>query len=371
MTRRCIYLLAAFMGTVSSICAEEVFLKGGDISILQAIEDRGGVYKQDGDPRDPLLIFREHGMNTMRLRIFHSPTGEPPLVNDLEYTKQLGRRIKDAGLLLLLDFHYSDSWADPGKQTLPKVWEALDFDALTQAVYEYTRDAIAAMTAAGALPDIVQVGNEIGPGMLWPHGRVGGKENDTPENWHRLAVLLKAGIRGVREGAGTGPTPRIMIHIECGGDVPKTLRFFEHMEAEGVPFDMIGLSYYPWWHSKGQGYAPLREDLASAIARFGKDVVVVETAYPWYPNCDAPDKIMHRNELMPLVPGIPASKDGQETFLRGLIETVRSAPEGRGKGVIYWAPEYIPAPQLDPGRNHLSLFDAEGNALPGMNAFRE
>jgi arabinogalactan endo-1,4-beta-galactosidase len=273
------------------------------------------------------------------------------------------------GMQLLLDIHYSDTWADPGHQLKPKAWEGLSFKELEGTVYTYTREVITQMKEAGAMPDIVQIGNEIGPGMLWDSGRVGGTFN-TPKQWQQLGRLLKAGIRGARDGAGNDPL-KTMIHVQMGGDAPKTKRFFDNLEAEGVDYDLIGLSYYPWWHSNGLGLDPLRENLRSINKHFGKDVMVVETAYPWKPNNADPSQILHRGKLRPLVPGIPASTEGQKTFLQAILKTVGDAPDGRGQGVFYWAPEYIPSKNLRPGREHLSLFDEIGNVLPGMEAFLE
>jgi arabinogalactan endo-1,4-beta-galactosidase len=219
------------------------------------------------------------------------------------------------------------------------------------------------------MPSIVQIGNEIGPGMLWDSGRVGGEFN-TPVQWHNLGRLLQAGINGAREGAGD-ESIRTMIHVQMGGNVQQTRNFFDNLESENVDYDVIGFSYYPWWHSDGRGLEPLRENLEATINRFGKDVMVVETAYPWKPNNDDPTKILHKKTLRPLVPGYLPSPEGQLAFLKAIQKTLREAPEGRGLGVFYWAPEYIPSAKLRPGREHLSLFDEEGNVLPGMDAFLE
>ncbi|MBL7224348.1 MAG: glycosyl hydrolase 53 family protein, partial [Candidatus Brocadiae bacterium] len=178
--------------------AKRVFLKGGDISMLTRIEGVGGVYREEGEKREALAIFRGKGWNCVRLRLFHSPSGEGAVCNDLEYTVKLARRAKRAGFQILLDFHYSDTWADPGHQRKPAAWEGLAFEELERAVFAYTRDCIAAFRKAEALPDVVQLGNEITPGMLWPEGRVGGKEFNTPKQWARLAALLAAGRRGVK-----------------------------------------------------------------------------------------------------------------------------------------------------------------------------
>jgi len=357
-------------GTTATLSDDATFLKGADISLLDAIEKHGGVYRQNGKATDPLKIFADHGCNSMRVRLFHAPTGIPPTVNDLEYTISLGRRIKKGGMRLLLDIHYSDTWADPGKQTKPAAWKGLECPELEKAVFAYTENVVRQMCRSGATPDIVQIGNEIGPGMLWDSGRTGGKQFDNPKQWRNLAALLNAGIAGVHAAMKNSPA-QTMVHIHCGGDLERTRNFFEHLESEGVNYDLIGLSYYAWWHSKGRGLEPLRENLDATIKRFGKDVVVVETAYPWFPNCDDATKIHHRGQERPLVPGFPASVDGQREYLAALVKCVRDAPDGRGIGVFYWAPEYIATPKLSPGRAHLSLFDKAGNALPGLKGFRE
>lgn len=360
---------AGYPGLLNNAQADAAFLKGGDVSILQAIEDHGGIYKMNGKAMDPLEIFKRHGWNAIRLRLFHTPAGISPRVNDLEYTKALGARIREAGMQLLLDIHYSDTWADPAHQLKPEAWESLSFSQLEEVVYQYTRDVISEMKATGAMPSIVQIGNEIGPGMLWNSGKVSRTFNK-PGQWKNLARLLQAGINGAKDGAGK-ESIKTMIHVQMGGDVERTRRFFDNLEKHKVDYDMIGLSYYPWWHSNGKGLKPLQENLEATINRYGKDVMVVETAYPWKPNNADPTQIMHKQKLRPLVPGILASKQGQQDFLEAIIKTVREAPNGQGKGVFYWAPEYIRAPRLKPGREHLSLFDESGNVLPGMEAFRE
>jgi len=340
--------------------ADAVFFKGGDISLLRAIEQAGGVWRQDGQRKDPLAIFRDAGCNTMRLRLFHTPNGRGGVVNDLAYTKALGRRIKQAGFRLLLDFHYSDTWADPGHQTPPAAWKDLDPDALCRAVREYTRDAVRALSQAGARPDIVQLGNEIGHGMLWPTGRPG----DSDEGWRRLADLVKAGIRGVREAEAGGPPIRIMVHHEAGGNPEKVRWFFDRLAELDVAFDLIGLSYYPWWHGTLQD---LRETLGATARRYGKDIVLVETAYFYKPGRE-------RGRTAPLrepLPGYPASPAGQKAFLEEVLAIVRRTPGGHGRGVLWWAPEVIAAGGRARGYQDRALFDADGNVLPALSAFKE
>ena len=181
---------------------------GADLSFLKQAEDRGTVFKDHGHPKSGLQIFKDHGYNWVRLRLFHSPARLP---NDLPYTLAIAKEAKQLGFKFLLDFHYSDTWADPGKQFLPKAWEGKAHAQLVKAVFEYTRDTLIAFRQAGVMPDMVQIGNEIINGMLWPDGRL-------PSNWDRFAELVKAGIRGVEAASAPDPRPLIMIHIDKGGN---------------------------------------------------------------------------------------------------------------------------------------------------------
>ena len=179
---------------------------GADLSFLKQAEDRGTVFKDHGQAKPGLRIFKDHGYNWIRLRLFHTPTQLP---NSLPYTIALAKQARGLGYKFLLNYHYSDTWADPGKQYIPAAWKGKSHDELVQAVFEYTRDTIAAFREAGVMPDMVQIGNEVIAGMLWPDGRL-------PEHWDHFADLVKAGIRGVEAGRGDGPRPRIMIHIDRG-----------------------------------------------------------------------------------------------------------------------------------------------------------
>ncbi|MHC4118975.1 MAG: glycosyl hydrolase 53 family protein [Planctomycetota bacterium] len=337
------------------------FFVGGDISALTRIEQVGGVFRDEGKPGDAIEIMSKYGCNCFRLRLFVNPTNKNVVVNDLAYTIALARRIKAAGAKLLLNFHYSDTWADPGHQSKPKAWEDLDFESLERKIYQYTRDCIAAFNEAGVLPDMVQPGNEITPGMLWPDGKLYGA-GDPKKQWDKFSRLLKAGIRGVEDASGEQDV-RIVLHIHPGGDFSKTKWFFEHVEERNIPYDIIGLSYYPWWHGSMED---LRQNLRQTAATFGKDVFVVETAYPHRTarmsrGKDAADKNMN----WPMTPA------GQRAFLAELITTVRETPGGCGIGVLWWYPESIPVSGLRiwyGGAN--AMFDGDGNALPSLEAFK-
>ena len=332
------------------------FLVGGDISALSKIEECGGVFRDKGAPGDAIKIMRNHGFNCFRLRLFVDPTYQNVVVNDLPYTIALAKRIKAVEAKLLLNFHYSDTWADPGHQTKPKAWAELDFDSLVDMVYQYTRDCIAAFKDEGLLPDQVQVGNEITPGMLWPDGKLHGV-GDPDEQWRKFSHLLKAAIQGVRDAARE-TTIRIMLHIDRGGDWSRTKWFFENIEKHQVPYDIIGLSYYPWWHGTMED---LRENLKNCATDFDKDIFVVETAYPYRPMKFSKRKGWEANMRWPM------TTEGQREFLTELIHTVQETPNGRGIGVLWWYPESIPVQGLRIWNGGVtSLFDQSGNILPAI-----
>ncbi len=333
--------------------------RGADVSALERIEQAGGVFRDGGQTGDAIAILRAHGSNVLRLRLFVNPNHDEVQVNDLDYTVRIAGRAKAAGAKLLLDLHYSDTWADPGHQMIPAAWAALGFDALEQQVEAYTTGVITRLKQAGALPDIVQVGNEIDGGLLWPLGQVGGTGNDTPAQWDQFTRLLKAGIRGVRGALGPGESVRIMLHYSEGGSIGGTQWFFDHMDASGVPYDVIGLSYYPWWHGT---LADLTANLHATALHYGRDIMVVETSYPW--RAGGWEAMATNRAAMTW----PVSSSGQAQFLRDLVAAVAAVPGGRGAGVVWWYPEAIQVPGLFVwGSGSLALFDAGGNVLPAAS----
>src|SRR4030042_2453172 len=210
-----VLLFAAYICTPASVYAIDYAI-GADLSFLKQAEEGGTVFKDGNEAKPGLQIFKDHGYNWIRLRLFHTPTRLP---NNLEYTIALAQEAKKLGFKFLLNYHYSDTWADPGQQYIPAAWEGKSHEELVQAVFEYTRDTIIAFRQAGVMPDMVQPGNEIINGMLWPDGKL-------PGNWDNLADLLRAGINGVDAGLGDAPRPLIMIHIDRGGGKQKTQAFF-------------------------------------------------------------------------------------------------------------------------------------------------
>lgn len=337
------------------------FIKGVDLSVLLEIEEHGGIFKENGIPKDALQIFKDHGINFIRLRLWHTPANG---YDNLDKTLLMASRIKTLGLKFLLDLHYSDTWADPGQQTKPAAWENLSFQALKDSVYQYTYSVITVFKNQNTLPDMVQIGNEITCGMLWNDGCVCDQFN-TPQQWVQLAELIQEGISGVSESLDPGDTVKIMIHIDRGGDNNGSQWFFNHLLAQNVDFDIIGLSYYPWWQGTLSDLEFNTHDLAQ---RYGKEIILVETAYPWtldwYDNTQ--NIVGDPNQLLP---GYPATVEGQTGFLSDVIDLVRNIPDNKGSGLFYWAPEWIFVPTLGSPWENVTLFDFTGELLNSISVF--
>ncbi len=243
---------------------------GADISFLPELEARGMKFSDNGVEKDAIAILKEHGLNYVRLRIFNDPkqdSGYSPGNGfcDLDNTLKMAKRVKAAGMKLLLDFHYSDYWADPGHQNKPAAWKNLSFEELKKAVYDYTKEVMTALEAQGTTPDMVQVGNEINHGMIWPEGNV--------SNMDGLAQLINAGTAAVK---AVDPSVTMMLHIALGGQNDESVFFIDNMLARGVYFDVIGESYYPKWHGTLED---LETNLNDLSRRYNKDVIVVEYSH--------------------------------------------------------------------------------------------
>ena len=307
------------------------FLLGADISALDS-PGRGRLptYQEDGKPSDELTILRNHGWNAFRVRVFVSPVRNAPN-NTLEAAIPLARQIKASGATLILDIHYSDTWADPGHQETPVAWRGMDIKALAKQWQKYSKETIKALKDAGAMPDIVQVGNEITVGADWPLAKLGpvtATPDSTPQpydearQWKNLTLLLKSGIKGVKQGAGRTP-PRIAIHIDKGGHWDTTQWFFDHLNAAHVPYDIIAQSFYPPW---GHGTLDdLWNNMNQCAQRYHKDFIVMETGY-------LPVRVANQSDMF-----WPVTPQGRLQFMVDLVNTVQKAPHGLG--VMYWAPE--------------------------------
>ena len=259
---------ALFSVAKAQVSVERPYAVGADISWLQSQEAHGTVFSDGGVEGDALAILRDNGFNYIRLRIFVNPRSELGYSQrdgycDLEHTLEMARRIKEAGMYFLLDFHYSDNWADPQKQIMPQAWQTYSYEEVCEAVYEHTREVLQALEAQNTTPDMVQVGNEVSNGMLWPYGSV-------RHSFEGLCGLLREGVRAVREYA---PEAEVMIHVALGGQAEESQRFFDAMADYGVEYDIIGQSYYPEWHSTLE---ELEANARALVERYAKPLIVVE-----------------------------------------------------------------------------------------------
>ncbi len=353
--------LVSLVATVSMLivactCAANGFVAGADFSDLALIESKGAAYRDGGQAQDAVGILKRHGITCVRLRLFTSSDSQAQAhpcdyVNNLDYTVPLAVRVKNAGLQFMLDFHYSDTWADPGHQAKPSTWTNLTFAALVRQMYLYNSNCIAAFKRAGAMPDYVQVGNEITSGMLWPDGEVGGS-HDTPTQWMHLGQLMNSAIRGIRDAAGT-QMPKLVIHIDRGGDWAATQWFFDHLVRQQVQFDAVAESYYPFWHGP---LGNLQACLSNAARRYGKPVLLAETAFPWT-----------NSYWKASIVGITPSPTGQVDYVTALAQVVRSVPGGKGWGIFWWGAGYQPI-TCQGAFDTTSFFDSGGNVLPVTDA---
>ena len=307
----------------------DLWYAGGDVSMLTKYEEKGAQYLDtEGNKIDNVLGWlKAQGWNAMRVRLFVDPShdADRAVCQDLSYVKELGRRIKAAGLLLTLDFHYSDTWADPGKQWTPQDWQSLSEEALKGRIYDYTKEVLEAMNAAGASPDFIQTGNEISYGMLWgPEGttknRCYASSND---NWDRFTALLKEAGRACRE---VTPRAKIILHTERVAQPSVLTNFYQKMEAAQVDYDVIGLSYYPYFHGT---LNVLDQALTQVEKAIGKEIQVVETGYPskW----EVPGTTFNYSGTYAYSP------EGQRKYTEDLVATLKS--HAKVKGVFWWWPE--------------------------------
>jgi arabinogalactan endo-1,4-beta-galactosidase len=372
------------------------FIMGADVSMLDQLERAGALFKDDkGKAGDCLAILKASGLNWIRLRLWNDPTTKEDVVeggrtlskagdpvgggnDDLAAYLRIAKRAKKLGLKVLLDYHYSDFWADPSKQPMPYAWRNLDLEALKVELYRYTDATLKSMKAAGAMPDMVQVGNEIDNGFLWPIGKIyPATATEAVGGEAGFVALLKEAVRAVRDNdpARANPAKRIkvMIHASNGGDNAHFRRVFDPLVAAGLDFDLIGLSFYPYWHGK---VADLAANMADLASRYGKPMIAAEVAYAWttddgdgFPNSFGPgsDKLG----------GYRATPQGQASALADIMGAVAGAPEGKGLGIFYWEPDWIPQKgvgwRTGDGNNweNQALFDFQGKALPSLGVFKQ
>lgn len=375
------------------------FIKGMDISTLVEMEKCGAKYYDYGKEEDLFDILKSYGTNAVRIRLWNDPYDSQGMpygagTNDLETMLILAKRAKAHGMDILLDLHYSDFWADPGKQFKPKAWEGLDADGLCDAVYNYTTDVMNVCKDNGILPDMVQTGNELSNGMLWPDGQIFDDDTakslgHTPE-YDNLAKFVSAGIRGVKAVA---PATKIMIHLDNGGNNELYRRWFDNYIKRGEDFDVIGLSYYPFWHGT---LGDLSANMADIAKRYGKELIVAEVSmgftmedYKDYEKLSDEERkgMATRQELVSKIE-YPMTKEGQADFMKDLLDRICNVPDGLGAGFYYWEPAWIPVHGSgwatkesleyikDPGPcgnewANQALFDYNGNVLPALKLIRD
>lgn len=363
------------------------YVKGMDLSTLLELEGLGARYYDNGTETDILEIMKRYDIDTIRLRLWNDPyseKGEPYGAgnNDLSTVLVIAERVSKAGFGVLLNFQYSDFWADPGKQIKPKAWTGYSVTELEQAVYEYTRETLESFVKAGINLTMVQVGNELSNGLLWPEGRVPDYDN--------IARFVNAGIRGVRAVLRDIP---VMLHLDNGGDNALYRRWFDEIMKRGVDFQIIGLSYYPFWHG---GMRELENNMRDIAERCGKDLIIVETSmgytmedYKEYEKLSDSQRKGYATKPS-LVEKIeyPMTEEGQAEFIKDLLSLINRVPDGRGRGFFWWEPAWIPVPSSgwatesslkymnDPGPcgnewANQALFDYDGNVLPALKVIRD
>ena len=372
---RPLLLLVGMLGALSVVLAGTLLsqpkplpmlqIRGADISFTLQEEANNQLVSDYGMVTPIEQILANHGANFVRLRLWVNPR---PGTSDLESVLALARRAAAAGHKLLLNIHYSDSWADRTAQPTPLLWRELSHEDLALTVESYTRETVSAFSRQGTPPAIVQIGNEISRGMLWPHGQIytaGG------EHWYGFSELLRAAARGVLAGNPAQP-PRVMIHSDTGGDHDASVYFYDQLRRYDVSFDVIGLTYYPFWNGS---LADLDRNVSALADRYDKDVIIAETAYPWtLSSGDEASSVVSSAAALPEAAVYPPTPQGQAKFFAALNKMLREVPDGRGAGYFIWEPGWLPGVRASEyaGNTHsnLTLFDWHGQGLPALEAFR-
>lgn len=363
------------------------FIKGMDLSTLAELEKCGAKYFVDGKEMDILDVMKMNEIDTIRLRLWNDPKSETGELygagsNDLDTTIYIGKKVTDAGMGVLLNYHYSDFWADPGKQFKPKAWANYGVEELEQAIYDFTKDTLQQILDAGVNVTLIQVGNELSNGLLWPEGKV-------PE-YDNIARFVSAGIRACREVRHEIP---IMIHLDNGGNNELYRRWFDNYIPRGEDFDYIGLSYYPFWHGRLQ---QLEDNMNDIAKRFGKELIVAEVSmghtmedYKDYEKLSDAERKGYatRQHLIDNI-DYPMTIQGQVDFTKDFLNRVANVADNKGCGFFWWEPAWIPVPgsgwateaslkyiqDQGPCGNewaNQALFDYDGNALPTWDVIRE
>ena len=342
--RRLIIVIILFALSTSCSTKKQVvknnpsFAKGGDVSWLPQMEATGfKFFNEKGQAEDCLKILKDHGMNTVRLRTWVNPSDDK--INghcSKDETVAMAARAHAHGMKIMIDFHYSDSWADPGKQKKPAAWEGHSYSQLLQDVYDYTLDVMTALKNVGIYPEWVQVGNEIPGGFLYPEG--------STDNWNQLVQLLNKGYDAVK---AVSPQSKVVLHIDQGNNNARFRWWFDNAQKYGGRYDVIGMSYYPYWLEGQPDYTLSIDDLGNNLkdmtARYGKEVMVVE------------------------VGGEDTKVQNTYDMLKAVIKKVKEVPGGKGLGVLYWEPQGARVWSGYP----LSAWNTDRKPSPALNAFLE
>jgi arabinogalactan endo-1,4-beta-galactosidase len=315
---------------------EASFAKGADVGWLPQMEATGyKFYDTDGNEKNCLQLLKDCGMNSIRLRVWVNPSDDKASGHcSKDETVAMALRAQKMGFRIMINFHYSDSWADPAKQFKPKAWEKHSFPELLNDVYVHTFDVINALKVAGVTPEWVQVGNEIPGGMMWPEG--------STDNWHQLGQLLNKGYDAVK---AVDKNIKVIVHVDEGNNNAKFRKFFDNATEQKVRYDVIGLSYYPYWIKKdySETIADLQFNLNDMAKRYNKEVMIVEVG-------GEDDKVQNTYEL-----------------LIATIKAVKNVPNNKGIGVLYWEPQGA----RSWSHYALSAWQADGKPSPALNAFKE
>ena len=328
-------LLLLSLNFTSCTSTKTVFAKGADVGWLPQMEATNyKFYDKDGSEKDCLQLLKDRGMNSIRLRVWVNPNDDKTSGHcSKEETIAMALRAQKMGMRVMIDFHYSDSWADPAKQNKPEAWKNHSFPELLNDVYNHTFDVINGLKMAGITPEWVQIGNEIPGGMLWPDG--------STNNWNQLGQLLNKGYDAVK---AVDSKIKVIVHVDEGNNNAKFRTFFDNATAQKVRYDVIGLSYYPYWIKKdySETIADLQFNLNDIASRYGKEVMVVEVG-------GEDDKVQNTYEL--LVENIKA---------------VKNVPNKKGLGVMYWEPQ---GAKSWSGYS-LSAWLQNGQPSPALDAFK-
>jgi arabinogalactan endo-1,4-beta-galactosidase len=341
------------------------FVMGADLSYTNQILDHGGVYKDSGNVSDPYTIFKKYGANVIRFRLFYNPawtkevygTDGIQMYNDFNDVKKGIAKAKAAGLQVCLDFHYSDTWAGTSKQEIPAAWKSLTLSVLSDSIYNYTYKTLQKLGSAGLMPEYVQAGNEINPGLLLPPG------DRWDNNEANMITLLNSAIRAIRKAGTEGAiNPKIIIHIAQ----PENVRvwFYGLAEKGLTDYDIIGFSYYYMWSTSP--LANISNFVSMFSTTFNKDVMIMETIYPWTTGWD--DNYTNQITATALVSGYPATEAGQYKYMHDLTQEVI---DGGGIGIFTWEPDWITSQMKDLWGTGSSwecntFFDFEGNTLKAI-----